>query len=303
MLIFFFVLLATPDLIIRGEQGDLFFQPKDVTQTHAKTLYILSKNNRIFHFDNHGQLLNQFGGKGQGPGQLNLGFDLQWVEETQELWVADVGQQHISIFNAGGDFVRALKLETIGSLIRNGDSIILTPSDTDGIFLELSPKGEVQKRFSTDFVFPEGHYQDVSIWRSFYATPLQDNRILLGFMWANKLSIINIDGEHYRAWDMQDYYPEHRHENFPKYFSQLGVMENPDGTLWVLTCSHATKSCQEMLLFDYQQKALVGRAHADVGLRTFKRLADGRIAIIEAETDTLKVFSAFPYAVKRRDAD
>jgi hypothetical protein len=291
--------LATPQVVIPGEQADTFFQPKEIVLGEEGSFYILAKDLRLFKLDPDGQLLHTFGGKGQGPGQLNLGVAMLWIEETQSLWVADAGQLQINVFKDTA-FERTIKVEATGSLLRLGKDVVLAPPNTDSDFIAFTPQGEVLRRFKTEFVFPEAHYQDLSLWRSFEAIPLQANRILLGFIWANKLMVIDHEGKPFRAWDMTDHYEEYKHNQFPKYFSQLGVVENADGTLWVMTCDHATKSCQELLLVDYQQKKVLGRATSDIGLRKITKLTDGRFAVIEADTDTVKIYQDFPFKAKMR---
>lgn len=69
------------------------------------SLFVLDDMNRtILVFDEEGTLLRTFGGRGQGPGELERPSDLLWGPDGR-LWVVDSRNGRYTVFEANGDLV------------------------------------------------------------------------------------------------------------------------------------------------------------------------------------------------------
>jgi hypothetical protein len=87
-------LLHEPNEAVVGPRGDIF-----VLQGHGKAESLVLK------FDHDGNFIKSWGGKGSGPGQLNLPHSL--VFDAQGLlYIADRNNARIQVFDADGNYIR-----------------------------------------------------------------------------------------------------------------------------------------------------------------------------------------------------
>jgi streptogramin lyase len=87
-------LLHEPNEAVVGPSGDIF-----VLQGHGKAESLVLK------FDRDGNFIKSWGGKGSGPGQLNLPHSL--VFDAQGLlYIADRNNARIQVFDADGNYLR-----------------------------------------------------------------------------------------------------------------------------------------------------------------------------------------------------
>jgi sugar lactone lactonase YvrE len=87
-------LLHEPNEAVVGPSGDIF-----VLQGHGKA------ESLVLEFDRDGNFIKSWGGKGNGPGQLNLPHSL--VFDAQGLlYIADRNNARIQVFDADGNYIR-----------------------------------------------------------------------------------------------------------------------------------------------------------------------------------------------------
>jgi hypothetical protein len=89
-----------------GVPGSTFSRPTDVAWDKAGNIYItdgLGANNRVAKFDKDGKFLTQWGSTGNGPGQFR-GVKSIAVDATGNVYVADLGNQRIQVFDGEGKF-------------------------------------------------------------------------------------------------------------------------------------------------------------------------------------------------------
>ena len=89
-----------------GTPGSSFGTPSDVAWDRAGNTYIadgIGTNNRIAKFDKDGRFLLHWGQTGSGPGQFN-GAKAIAVDAQDNVYVADMGNKRIQIFDAQGTF-------------------------------------------------------------------------------------------------------------------------------------------------------------------------------------------------------
>ncbi len=95
-----------------GGEGALFFGPRDVAIGPDRRIYVADTGNkRIQVFDEEGTFLFDFGGGGNGEGELNEPVGLAF-DDDGTLWVADSWNLRIQQFDAEGQFVRMWPVAT-----------------------------------------------------------------------------------------------------------------------------------------------------------------------------------------------
>jgi hypothetical protein len=295
------LLLMEPVAVIDSVPAELFLQPEKVAVSGNGSYFVLTKEQKVMIFDDQFQLSKVFGVKGQGPGELELATDLVWLEETQELWINDFMQRRIAVFNESGQFIRNIKLSTpSNSFLKTEEHIVLCPPGHDIPFVVVDFEGVEQYSFSTEFEFSDAIYER-SIWQMAQPIQLADNRIGLGYIFANKISVFNADGTTFRALDMDHYYDQYPNpRNLPLYFSQASIFPAEGDQLWVLTCSNNDQTCTELLRINYKTGNLTGRADADYDIRCFQQLENGMYAAIDRENATVRIYEDFPFEIKER---
>ncbi len=89
-----------------GTPGSTFSRPTDVAWDKAGNIYIadgLGNTNRIAKFDKDGKFIRQWGSTGTGNGQFT-GVKSVVIDAQDNVYVADVGNKRIQVFDADGNF-------------------------------------------------------------------------------------------------------------------------------------------------------------------------------------------------------
>lgn len=299
MLIWLLILSLDPIAIIDSQPTDQFLEPDMVTSSREGELFVLTKEQQILHFDSDYRLTHSFASKGQGPGQLQLASDLLWIEETQELWVNDFLQRRIAVFNREGQFQRNIKLNGTGrTFLKLENSILLCPQSNEGSFTEIDHQANIIRQFKSPFDFSSSNYKR-NIWQMFQPEKLADGKIALGYIFANKISIIDLEGNIQNPMDMEYYYAEYPNPaNLPLFMAQNTILKASNDELWVLTCDNNDQSCRQLLRINYNTGKLTGRSEADYNIRRIQRLESGNYAVIDRGNATVRIYDQFPFAVK-----
>ena len=89
-----------------GVPGSSFNRPTDVAWDKAGNIYVgdgLGNNNRVGKYDKEGRFIRQWGSTGADNGQFN-GVKSLAIDAQGNVYVADVGNKRIQVFDADGNF-------------------------------------------------------------------------------------------------------------------------------------------------------------------------------------------------------
>ncbi|MBN2858323.1 MAG: hypothetical protein JXN63_07970 [Candidatus Delongbacteria bacterium] len=79
---------------------------KGITAVSPDDIYLLdSKSCTVFHTDANLNIINKFGGKGQGPGEFEVSYNIAAVSDTVS--IIDDQLRRISFFDRDGNFIRS----------------------------------------------------------------------------------------------------------------------------------------------------------------------------------------------------
>ncbi|HUU33486.1 MAG TPA: peptidyl-alpha-hydroxyglycine alpha-amidating lyase family protein [Vicinamibacterales bacterium] len=91
-----------------GVPGSSFSRPSDVAWDAAGNIYVadgMGTNNRVAKLDKEGRFIKHWGATGSAPGEFR-GLKAIAVDATGDVYVADVGNKRIQVFDAEGTFKR-----------------------------------------------------------------------------------------------------------------------------------------------------------------------------------------------------
>ncbi len=89
-----------------------FRQPTDVAWDAAGDIFISDGyvNSRVAKYDHNGDWVKQWGSPGSGPGQFNTPHNIA-ADAQGHVYVADRGNRRIQVFDADGNFLRAITID------------------------------------------------------------------------------------------------------------------------------------------------------------------------------------------------
>jgi len=103
------LLLTLGNYRISGKDEEHFGMPTDVAFDSQGNVYISDGyvNSRIIKYTNEGIFLDQWGNKGNNPGEFDLPHGVL-IDKNDNLYVADRSNSRIQIFNSNGDFINEI---------------------------------------------------------------------------------------------------------------------------------------------------------------------------------------------------
>lgn len=109
------LLLALGERGRPGSDAGHFNQPTDVAVLADGSFYVSDgyRNTRVVKFDAAGKYELEWGGKGVGPGELNLPHGVA-LDATGRVYVCDRSNARLQVFDAGGRFLHAWSGPEIG---------------------------------------------------------------------------------------------------------------------------------------------------------------------------------------------
>ena len=168
-----------------------------------------SANNKIYKFDEQGNLLLEFGQYGQGPGDLNSPGELSILDEKYLVVGEYALSRRISIFDFDGKFVKLLKINyhanSCISLKNNKIAIVatgfgpgdrkVTSSRVDNVFIknictgkEINVASFTQEMMRSKLTAP--HF-----YGRVYISKIDSDKLLVAFTGNPEINIYSLNGE------------------------------------------------------------------------------------------------------------
>ena len=225
MFIPFFIAAELIDIYKRGEitvipdpefgtntNWDILFRDVDqwfVFLPNGNFFRSCSKNNKIYKFNEKGDLIFEFGQYGQGPGDLNSPGDLSILDEKY-LVVQEHGlSRRISIFDFDGKFVKLLKINynanSCISLKNNKIAIVagssgpgerkVTTSKVSNVFIKNIWTGEEINVASFTQEFMRSKLTPVHYYGRAYISKIDSDKLLVSFTGNPEINIYSLNGE------------------------------------------------------------------------------------------------------------
>ncbi|MCP2519687.1 NHL repeat-containing protein [Candidatus Aminicenantes bacterium AC-335-B20] len=92
------------------KKEELFFLITDIKADRDGNIFVLDfKGHTIKKFSKDGKFIKEAGGKGQGPGELDSPSHFA-IDEKGNIWVAEIRNRRISIFDNSLNFIKSIKL-------------------------------------------------------------------------------------------------------------------------------------------------------------------------------------------------
>jgi WD40 repeat protein len=168
-----------------------------------------SKNNKVYKFDEQGNLLFEFGQYGQGPGDLNAPGDLSILDEKYLVVNEYALSRRISIFDLDGKFVKLLKINynanSCISLKNNKIAIVsessgpgerkVTKSRVDNIFIKnIWTEKEINVASFTQEIM-RSKLTPVHYYGRAYISKIDSDKLLVAFTGNPEINIYSLNGE------------------------------------------------------------------------------------------------------------
>ena len=137
-----------------------------------KNIYLLdnkSGGNAIFKFNDKGKFVTSFGRKGQGPGEIELAYELH-VTKEDNIFIYDSGRRRMVLFGKNGNLINEKKIP-----IRINNICPLSNGHYVG---EESNIGPATKEFSCSLNYYDGEFNKIKQLDMLkYPNPFQNSRI------------------------------------------------------------------------------------------------------------------------------
>lgn len=285
-------------------EDDSFFHKVADIEITEDAIYILDRGRcQVFRFDLAGNHLATFGGKGQGPGELNDPRDMAFFEGR--LWVSDFGNGRIQAFknNVYHQMIKLTKpampknLEVIGSeLIAAPQALI---ADFGGL-VSLDASGDVLREIGSIDVPADRWGQTTSLWRMFDLIPLGNDRLAYGFTFDNLLMVTDLDGKILKAQQMDSIYEryEDRRGNvtYPAGYAAMTFAEGPNDTILLASCNQEMRTCSTVYQVDAATLQPVNRWDFGETVRAMHYDAKSELLFVAHQSEVLA------YGADRRPA-
>jgi DNA-binding beta-propeller fold protein YncE len=178
-----------------GEDSTHLNRPTDVAVTPGGDVFVTDGygNNRVVHFDGHGQFVQTWGSLGSGPGQFSLPHSIA-LDSRGRLFVADRNNARVQVFDQAGRFLDEWRelLVPWHIVITERDEVYVCGSSTmrwpklpiPGLIVGIPPKDQLIMVFAPDgrltrlCTFPKGQRSGELDWLHALAVDRRGNLYL-----------------------------------------------------------------------------------------------------------------------------
>lgn len=291
---------------VAGDAPDVFGEVAAIGVSPHGLIHVIDGHSQeVKVFDQSGQHIRSFGGRGAGPGELANAYSLDW-DQVGRLWIVDHGNARYAVFDSAGvplftatRSVPGVVFPWLGGIATNGLLHDLTASQEGNIiqyrYYEIDREGNVARRLPPlEYSRSGPPLASLTLyWLSPRLTLAFDRRGAIWFAHTSDYRIIqrNLDGDTVRVitrdfqpepisaeeldsirLELQAAPPQLRDPPIPEDRAAIGrLFIDPVGRLFVSKIAAPSEPQSEFDVFDESGRYL-GRLSSDLRLLTFPAL-------------------------------
>ncbi len=193
---------GTITLLIGGiTQPELFKQVTSVTSDNLGNIYILDAGtDRIYKFDDSGEIMTSWGSKGSEPGQFYNPRHIEYISFTDPLkefiTVADTGNNRIQLFDLNGTFINVIS--TLNGF--NGSILITSDVSQQNMLSETRQYLNITSEEKANPRFAERSF-NVQIRDITYSFSMMIDRSMYLGAQKNEIIDVNVNDKNPEQWE------------------------------------------------------------------------------------------------------
>jgi DNA-binding beta-propeller fold protein YncE len=133
--------------------GPPFNMPAGIALNDEGQIFIADgyANARVHKFTSQGELIQSWGGPGDGVGEFRLPHGI-WIDRTGRVLVADRENDRVQVFTQDGDYISTWPTKLIGPALFyvDSDDTVYIPEHNGGLFSVLSLDGEMMAQWGSE---------------------------------------------------------------------------------------------------------------------------------------------------------
>ena len=247
-----------------GSNEDLILQyPVSAALTQEGHLYVLDNGlSLIYKLSMAGAVLQKIGNEGAGPGEFFSPTAM--ILAKGNLWVADPRNGRLLLFR-DDVFVKTIKTTSPRSnlAVANGH-VFATGAAADPLYGDISvysPDGGRLPDWKWRAKRNMHKGSTSSMWNGIAVSSLSQNRLLIGYLFDNQITVLKPDGKVLLDRNMHGIYEAYEEKrgslSIPAGLSAMAFGEGPDNTFLVSACTLKPRSCGKVLRLDSRLKSII----------------------------------------------
>ena len=133
--------------------GPPFNMPAGIALNDEGQIFIADgyANARVHKFTSQGELIQSWGGPGDGVGEFRLPHGI-WIDRTGRVLVADRENDRVQVFTQDGEYISTWPTKLIGPALFyvDSDDTVYIPEHNGGLFSVLSLDGEMMAQWGSE---------------------------------------------------------------------------------------------------------------------------------------------------------
>ncbi len=209
-----------------------------------------------------GAVLQKIGNEGAGPGEFFSPTAM--ILAKGNLWVADPRNGRLLLFR-DDVFVKTIKTTSPRSnlAVANGH-VFATGAAADPLYGDISvysPDGGRLPDWKWRAKRNMHKGSTSSMWNGIAVSSLSQNRLLIGYLFDNQITVLKPDGKVLLDRNMHGIYEAYEEKrgslSIPAGLSAMAFGEGPDNTFLVSACTLKPRSCGTVLRLDSSLKSII----------------------------------------------
>jgi len=190
---------------LEGEDENYnLFRPYDVLRDSDGNIYVFEMgSSSLKKFDSNGKYLLTIGGRGRGPGEIEMALKAD-IDTENNIYVADIGTRRFKIFNPDGKNIGIMQMPKMAPMFRMlPEKHILIPlsrdpNDENTLFISDSD-GNIVNSFRKKYDFGSELLNQGA--QDFHITSDKKGDIYTSLRYGNNIQKYSMAGEHLISFD------------------------------------------------------------------------------------------------------